>query len=229
MILLNRVETELESLKRRIAIRLEAEEWASGEFDFIPYELLPKMPNDQAEADARRLAKMAQSLGTRVMSVKKFLTLGNVNWGGNSGGIDERLEQQDLDQLSSDLLEQGLISGIMAGIVRRSPLDGRSSEPNIEPLYGHIEPIYDLNNPNRISALYQCWKDIDVRIKGWQVRIYDFDAMQILRWQSLDEPYMLGKSYVIESEGQSAPMPRYKILRKVMVQLHPLFHSNDSG
>lgn len=218
MINLNLVQHELHAVTQRAENRFEAEVWGTGQFDKHPFQLLPTIPAN-ALSEAKRIAKMAQSLGPRVVGLKKHLTLGDVGWGGdNPGQIDQQLEGQDLDALADELLEDGLYTGIPAGIVRRSQVgesdDGTpiAGEPVIEPLTGHVEPLFDAHNPARVAGLFQAWLPLDVREKGWRVRVYDFDDRTMREWRKLTAPWMLGAPPFLEVPN--APMPRYQVLRR---------------
>lgn len=217
MIDLNLVKAELRSVTSRAAKRYEAETWGTGQFDTPPFELLPSIPANALE-EAKKLARMAQSLGPRVVALKKNLALGDINWGGDNKALDERIREQDLEAFSDEVFEQALYSGILAGIVRRpkigetdegAPLAG---EPVLEPLIGHVEPLYDANHPTRVAGLFQAWRPMDVREKGWRVRIYDYDDQTMREWHKLEEPWMVGGPPV--HRVPNAPMPRFQILRR---------------
>lgn len=218
MIDLALVKAELNSVTTRASNRYEAEQWGTNQFDTQPFKLLPDIPA-QALTEAKRIASMASSLGPRIVGIKKYLTIGDLNWGGdNPGDIDEALQELDLLALADELLETGMYTGILAGIVRR-PIagetdDGRTlaGEPLIEPLNGHVEPLYDAENPSRVAGIFQAWQPLDVRETGWRVRIYDFDEGTMREWRKLPEPYMVGGNPF--NEVENAPMPRYQILRR---------------
>lgn len=217
MIDLELVKAELNSVTARAVRRHEAEVWGTGEFDTLPFELLPDVPKAALES-AKRIGGMAQSLGPRVVGIKKFLTLGDINWGGDSENLDERLSALDLPELADEALELGLYTGIMAGIVRR-PKAGETNEgaqlggePVVELLTGHVEPLFDAEAPSRVAGIYQAWLPVDVREKGWRVRVYDYDQGTMTEWRRLMQPYMLGdRPFEVVP---NAPMPRYQILRR---------------
>lgn len=218
MIDLNLIKNELSAVSDRASNRYEAEVWGTGQFDSYPFkELLPDLPDKALEA-AKRLAKMAQSLGPRVVGTKKYLTLGEINWGGDNSELDALIKAQDIDSLADEILEQSLYSGIMAGIVRRGALgedengDTVAGEPVIEPLYGHIEPLFDSDNPNQVAGIFQAWLPTDAREPGWRVRIYDFAQQTMREWHKLKEPWMVGGNPV--KTVPRAPMPRYQVLRR---------------
>lgn len=218
MIDLALVQAELASVTRRAEARYEAETWGTGQFDQQPFALLPTIPTGALD-EAKRIARMAASLGPRIVGLKKSLTLGDVNWGGdNPGDIDQRLETQDLNALADELLEVGLYTGIPAGIVRR-PQAGESDDgtpiagdPVIEPLTGHVEPLYDAEQPARVAGIFQAWRPLDARERGWRVRIYDYDLQTMTEWRRLEQPYMVGNNPFRRVEN--APLPRYQILRR---------------
>lgn len=218
MIDLALVKAELNSVTRRATKRYEAEEWGTGQFDSPPYNLLPTLPAAALEA-ARKLADQAQSMGPRIVGIKKFLTIGDINWGGDDKELDELLRGQDLEALADEMFEQALYSGMLVGIVRRGrrgegddgePLAG---EPVIEPLTGHVEPLYDAENPSRVAGIFQAWLPLDTREKGWRVRIYDFDERTMTEWHKLQQPYMVGGRPAFDPV-RNAPMPRFQILRR---------------
>lgn len=217
MIDLNLVKAELQSVTRRATRRYEAEVWGTGQFDAPPYDLLPDVP-EKALAAAKRIAGMTQSLGPRIVGIKKYLTLGDINWGGKDEDLDERLRALDLEELADQALEQGLYAGMLAGIVRK-PRIGETDEgeplagaPVIELLTGHTEPLFDAESPSRVAGIFQAWLPLDAREKGWRVRIYDFDQQTMTEWRKLTEPYQVGgRPFEVVL---NAPMPRYQILRR---------------
>lgn len=217
MIDLDLVKAELQSVTMRASRRYEAEVWGTGEFDTPPYELLPDIPA-KALAAAKRIAEQVQTLGPRIVGIKKYLTIGDVNWGGDSKDLDERLKAVDLAELADEALEQGLYSGIVAGIVRKSIAgetdEGQqlAGEPVIELLTGHVEPLYDAENPGRVAGIFQAWLPLDTREKGWRVRIYDYDTRTMTEWRKLTQPYEVGaKPFDVVP---NAPMPRFQVLRR---------------
>jgi len=212
------VRAELNAVTARADRRYEAETWGTNQFDAYPFTLLPTIP-DAALTEAKRIARMAMSLGPRIIGIKKFLTLGDLNWGGDNQQLDDLLGMQDLEDLADEVLEQSLYSGMMLGIVRRGSTgevseDGTpiAGEPVIEPIYGHVEPIYDAESPSRIAGVFQAWRPLDARERGWRVRIYDYDLRRMTEWRRLEQPYMVGNNpYAVV---ENAPMPRYQILRR---------------
>lgn len=215
------VKAELNQVTARAERRFEAEQWGTGEFDDPPFDLLPDLPA-KARAEARKHAAQVQSLGPRVVSLKKYLTLGRVNWGGNNKTFDELMRAQNLEAAADEMLEQALYSGWIVGITRRHPRKVRDDNgkeqieaglPHIEPLSGHTEPLYDAENPNRIAGVFQAWRPLDVREKGWRVRIYDLDQRTMSEWHKLEQPYEVGKNPTI-GPIPNAPMPRFEILRR---------------
>lgn len=218
MIDLQLVKAELSTVTKRAEQRYEAEVWGTGQFEHYPFSLLPDLPA-QARREARRIGRMTPSMGPRIVSIKKFIALGDINWGGKDERFDKLFRRQDPDKIADELLEQAMYSGMIVGIVRKHPRgkdengEERTGEPMIEPLHGHTEPLYDAEHPTRVGGIFQAWKPLDVREKGWRVRIFDFDRRTMDEWHKLSEPYMVG-GRTARPTVTNAPMPRFYILRR---------------
>jgi hypothetical protein len=203
------LKTQLKGLSIRAMKRAEAERSGSNQLEFLPEDILPKI-NDNLRDTIMRLAKMAQSIGPRIVQTIKFGTIGNVNWGGEATDVDPMLETLDLEQLADDLLEAGLYSGLFEGIVRRTDTD----ELVIEPLLGFTEPIRDKENPTQDIGFVHAWLDSSSDTPKWIVRVYDFETNALYEERGLSEPhkFKLENANVIEPTLEfpdGAPLPRF--------------------
>lgn len=198
----------------RAALRADAERWGSNQLEFLPEDILPKI-NENMRDTVLRLAKMAQSIGPRIVETIRFGTLGNVNWGGKSVEVDPLLEALDLDQLASDILESGLYSGLFEGIVRRSDVGALL----IEPLLGFTEPIRDRDNPTENIGYVHAWLDATSDSSKWVVRVYDFTIQTLYEQSGLPEPHKFDIHQAERIEPsleypEGAPMPRFTQIGK---------------
>jgi hypothetical protein len=209
---------QLETLSLRATEQAEAKRWASGDLDSVPEELLPKVP-ENAKAALNRLAKQVQSIGPRIVSTIKFGTIGEINWGGDNADFDAAMNSFDYEGLIDEILEQGLVSGMLAGIVRRDP---DTDEPRMEPLVGYAEPVIDPRNPTQASGFIHAWinQTAGAKQERWTVRIYDFGTRTMKEWRDLTAPERAinRESNVTIEPGaeypQGAPMPRFVMLER---------------
>lgn len=215
MIDLSTVKTQLSGLTTRASLKAKAEEWGTGDLHAIPEYLLPSIESDEARAALIRLAKQAQSIGPRIISIKRYGILGDLNWGGDNTQADAALRAMDLDATADEMLEQSLYSGVIAGINRRDPDLGVT---RIEPLIGHVEPIYSTASPTLVAGIIHAWLQADTtgNIK-WTIRVYDLIDRSLREWRDVTDPLTLTRttpSEVVERSGEypaGAPMPRFAI------------------
>jgi len=236
-----RLKTQLAGLATRYNARLEAEMWGSGDLQILPEDLLPSVP-DAARPALIRLAKQAQSIGLRIVNTKKAGTLGGVNWGGDNTSLDQALRAQDLDALAAELLEYAYYSGMIAGVVRRDPELGMA---RIEPLIGHVEPIYNRDSPTVVAGILHAWLDYTdgSTVARWYVRMYDVIDRRMLQWDAVQDSsrvYAQPPTSVVERSAEypgGAPVPRFAILgrgvdrmpRGVIPKVLPLIKSDWSS
>lgn len=241
------LKTQLSGLTSRAATRADAEMWGTGELIVTPEELIPDVP-DAARTAFTRLAKQAQSIASRVVKTKKYGVLGNITWGGDDTRLDQRLREQDLDALADEILEQSYYSGIMAGIARRDPITG---DMRLEPIIGHVEPIYSPDSPTLAVGLLHAWRDTPIQADGsldttgqkWFVRVYDTLNRRMLQWNALSDVTRVAKQppdLTVERSSEypsGAPVPRFQVTHRgygrqplgVIAQLLPLVKSDWSS
>src|SRR6056297_1102667 len=118
------LKAQLTGLPTRSRRRYSAEAWGTGEMG-VPDELLPDV-SEAVRATMRRLAGMSQSLGPRIVATKRFGTIGDVNWGGDSTTFDRLVRREDLETVAAEILDYSMYSGLMAGITRRDPDTGET-------------------------------------------------------------------------------------------------------
>lgn len=203
------IQDQLKGLSSRAARKGEAERWGTAQLEFLPEHLLPRI-NEKMRAKIERLAKMAQSVGARVVSTVKFGTLGSVNWGGDATDLDPELEALDLEQLADELLEEGLYSGLFDGVVRRS----ERGNLVIEPFMGYTEPLRAKDSPTEIIGYVHAWLETAQGSPKWAIRIYDFETSTLYEQRGLTEPHKfdLAKALMVEPTEEfpdGAPTPRY--------------------
>jgi len=213
------LKTQLSGLTSRAALKAKAEEWGTGDLRDIPDHLLPNIESDEARKALRRLAAQAQSIGPRIVSVKRFGVLGEVNWGGDNQAADQALRAMDLEAVADEMLEQALYSGMLAGINRRDPDLGVT---RIEPLIGHVEPVYSPASPTLVAGLIHAWvqpESVGAATK-WTVRLYDLMDRSMREWRDVTDPsrvHQLTPAEVVEPSAEypsGAPMPRFAIVSR---------------
>lgn len=207
------IKTQLAGLPQRAAHASKVEAWATNSGIGIPEDIIPRVPAG-ARAALERLAGMCESIGPRIVQTRAFGTIGGVNWGGDDTALDGALRDLDLEGLAEELLTQGMVTGIIAGITRR---DKASGELVIEPLVGYVEPVTDPSSRQSIVALLHAWVESSGAQETWSVRLYDLGERTMLEWRGLRTP-----SDAVKREPQitgpspeypaGAPMPRYALL-----------------
>lgn len=207
----------LAGLATRASHAAKVEEWATNTLSEIPAEILPRVPEGAMSA-LIRLAAQCESIGPRILQTRKFGTIGDINWGGDSDSVDESLAAVDLRDLASRLLDMGMKHGIMAGITRRD----ETGELVIEPLVGYVEPIPSKGTP---TGLVHAWVDETATRGGtqskWTVRVYDFAARTMTEWTGLDRPEQAATKTPVDVVGPNseypagAPTPRFIVLDSV--------------
>jgi hypothetical protein len=182
----------------------------------LPENLLPDV-SSEVRKTMRRLANMSQSLGPRIVATKRFGTIGDINWGGNNTQVDRMIRREDLETVAAEMLDYSLYSGIMAGIVRRDPDVG---EARIEPLIGHVEPVYSPHSPTLVVGMLHAWVETSTDTVRWAVRLYDLHERVMREWRMLTEITGVEKrepDVIIEPSSEfpmGAPVPRFAILSR---------------
>lgn len=213
------LKTQLSGLTSRAALKAKAEEWGTGDLRAIPDHLLPNIESSEARAALHRLAKQAQSIGPRIVSVKRFGILGEINWGGENKEADAALQAMDLEAIADEMLEQALYGGMLAGINRRDPDLGVT---RIEPLIGHVEPVYSAASPTLVAGLIHAWVQPESTGSNakWTVRLYDLLDRTMREWRDVTDPsrvHQLTPAEVVEPNAEfpaGAPMPRFAIVSR---------------
>lgn len=205
----------LAGLATRASHAAKVEEWATNTLSEIPAEILPRLPERAMNAIVR-LAGLCESIGPRIVETRKFGTIGDINWGGDDTRTDALVEAEDLEALAGEFFEQGMMHGIMAGIVRRD----ETGELVIEPLVGHVEVI----PPRTPEALVHAWLEETATVGGtqakWTVRIYDLATRTMREWRGLTKPEAAATKEPTDEVGPSpeypagAPIPRFVVLNR---------------
>ena len=217
MIDLATIKQQLSGITTRANRKSEAERWGTGDLQTIPTELLPSIESEEAQAALRRLAAQAQSLGPRIVNTKRFGIIGDINWGGDNAAADASLQNQDLETTVDIITEQALYSGIIAGINRRDPTQGTT---RIEPLIGHVEPIYSKDSPTFAVGLIHAWVTDASGVTKWTVRVYDLQDRTLREWVNVTDPARIWRtepSNTIEANAEypaGAPTPRFAVLNR---------------
>lgn len=217
----------LDGVEARIREHLEVTMWAKGQLlqhiaggqqhrtsGRIPAhltDLLPGTNTTQGAADLERLARMAKSIGPRILRLKKYGTLGSVNWGDGSPTFDKELDNATTeslrafprDRLARKALEQDLVRGMIAGIVIPDARGGAQAMP----LGGYYEPLVDEDNVEHIWGVYQAWQPPS-GLK-WRARIYNLETRELYEWADLDSPTEIGRT---PTAIPNAPMPVYEVV-----------------
>lgn len=215
MIDLATIKQQLSGITTRAARKAEAERWGTGDLQTTPTHLLPSIESDEAQAALRRLAQQAQSLGPRIVNTKRFGIIGDLNWGGDNDQADKALQAQDLETTVDIITEQALYSGIIAGINRRDPTQGIT---RIEPLIGHVEPVYSLDSPALAVGLIHAWVSDDRGVLKWTVRVYDLTDNSMREWVNITDPARIWRTPPTTTTEPSAeypagaPTPRFAVL-----------------
>lgn len=217
----------LNGVEHRIRQHLETTMWAKGQLmqhiasgqhhqtsGSIPQhltELLPATSTTQGAQDLERLAKMAKSIGPRILRLKGYGTLGSINWGDGSPTFDSTLDNTTtenltafpLERLARKALEQDLVRGMLAGIVIPDGQGGARAMP----LGGYYEPLVDEDDVEHVWGIYQAWQPPSG--KKWRVRVYDLERSILYDYYDLDGPTDLARRPV---ETPNAPMPVWEIV-----------------
>src|SRR5690606_27348249 len=132
-------------------------------------------------------AKQAQSIGPRIVSVKRFGILGEINWGGENKEADAALQAMDLEAIADEMLEQCLYGGMLAGINRRDPDLGVT---RIEPLIGHGEPVYSATTRTLVVGVITAWVQQESTGSNaeWTSRLYDLLDRTMREWRDVTDP-----------------------------------------
>lgn len=217
----------LVGVENRIREHLEVTMWAKGQLlqhiasgehhrgsGRMPQhltDLLPGTSTAQGAADLERLARMAKSIGPRILRLKHYGTLGSVNWGDGSPTFDRELDNATTeslkafprDRLARKALEQDLIRGMLAGIVIPDGAGGARAMP----LGGYVEPLVDDDDVEHVWGIYQAWQPPSG--SKWRVRVYNLETRELFEYSGLDSPTEIGN---VPQPILNAPMPVYDIV-----------------
>lgn len=191
MIDIEHIKNSLDGAVNRYDEFLETMRWFIGPLGDIPRELLPAPEGDAGQQALSRLAKMAVSSGNHIYQQVRDGIVGEVNWGGKSEGLDERLEELDLRNLAEKLVERGLISGFMAGVVNVD----EEGVPTISRLGGYVEPLTDPYDYDRVVGVVQIMRERSSTTTGtsrYTVRVYDLQARVVHVWKDVSDMSRLG-------------------------------------
>lgn len=210
------LKAQLHSLPTRSTRRYAAELWGTGEMG-LPDDLLPDV-NENVRATLRRLASMAQSLGPRIVQTKRFGVLGDITWGGDDTRVDQLLRDTDLEGVATEMFDDSRYSGMLTGVVRTDP---DLNIARIEPLVGHVEPVYSPHSPTLVMGLLHAWLETTgTSGTKWAVRLYDLHERTMREWRMLHDPTSIIKtepSTIVEPSSEypdGAPTPRFAILNR---------------
>lgn len=217
----------LDGVENRIRNHLETTMWAKGQLlqhiaggsmhktsGSIPQhltQLLPGTTTAQGAADLERLARMAKSIGPRILRLKQYGTLGSINWGDGSPTFDKELDNATTeslrafprDRLARKALQQDLVRGMLAGIV----IPDGSGRAQTMPLGGYYEPLVNEDNIEHVWGIYQAW--LPPTGRKWRARIYNLETRELLEWDNMDNPTDLGMT---PASIPNAPMPVFEIV-----------------
>jgi hypothetical protein len=176
----------------RIETAANTLDWAHGKQTLNPDHLIPPFPTDptaraEAARDWERYKRQTQSLGPRILKIKRMGAVGDVNWGGKDpSGIDDKLTRLNLRKLIRTAFDPLAANGITAAMAYQ---DEGTRENRIQVLGGFLEPIYAEDDPTSDPiGLYQVTQDPgDLRVR-YRVRVYDFQERSIREWRALENP-----------------------------------------
>lgn len=170
----------------KISLAAETLGWAEGEPVLVSTELVPGFKTDsEGEAAYKRYIKRIQSIGPRALSIKRSGAIGEVNWGGDQGELDKKLEDIDLKPLAQKALKNLFCMGAAAGWAYKSKL---SKKETLQLLGGFVLPIYyEGEEGGEVIGIYQCIKGDTARVT-YTIRIYDFETREIKEWRNRVDP-----------------------------------------
>lgn len=183
----------LQGVTTRVALAAEALDWADGLQTLDSTELVADLKDEVSKAAWNRLAKQVQGLGPRAVAHKRTAAIGSVSWGGDDpNGIDDRLEDLDLDRLAVTALKRLVAVGI-AGVLPHQP---ESGQPRLQNMGGHIEPLYSEDDVGGTPA---AWLQVLAEADGrkYRLRLYEPSDAEPARgtlteWRGANNPYELG-------------------------------------
>lgn len=187
----------------KIARAAEVLGWAEGEPTFIPEELVPKFrAGSEGEAAYYRFIKRVQSVGPRALRTKRSGAIGAINWGGESGSLDAKLESLDLSNLAQQSLKMLFCTGSSAAWAYKSKA---SNKETMQHLGGFTLPLYhEGEEGGEIIGIYQCIKGSTTELR-YTIRIYDFEDKTIKEWRNRVTPTEMFAAPQDTLENQ--PMP----------------------
>lgn len=217
----------LDAVEQRARLHLEVTMWAKGQLmqsiangrehqtmAGVPQhltELLPDTSTVQGAKDLARLARMAKSIGPRIVRLKAYGTLGSINWGDGNPAFDKTLDNATkeslaafpLERLARKALEQDLVRGMIAGIVIPDGNGGARAMP----LGGYVEPLVDDDDIEHVWGIFQAW--MPASGTKWRARVYNLETRELFEYYDLDRPGDIGR---VPEPITGAPMPVYEIV-----------------
>lgn len=207
-ILLPQLQAWLIDVQEAAQQQMELSEWCYGMLPptaFAP--LVPPMSERDAQDTMVRLSRQVQSLGPRILSIRRDGAIGTIDWSDDPGALEDVLGSTKLAELAEELFDQGLITGMMALLAAPD----EQNKPHLARVGGYLRLLHEPSNISDVVALYQCWQHPDARRQSWTVRIYDFRHKRIAEWRGLEAPYAIGTQP--SQLYENAPMPHLTIVQ----------------
>lgn len=170
-----------------------AQEWLLGKLEQIPAHLLPPTEGSEGENALRRLGAQVNSIGPRVLGVKRNGAIGDITWGGDDTRTDELLRDANLQEMAERLFERLFGYGIAAA----AAIDDAERGPTLARLGGYVETILDPFDIDVVLGLFQVQAErLERGITRYRVRVWDWsesdDGLAIVReWDDVRDPSVL--------------------------------------
>lgn len=244
----------LDNVEARARDHLEVTMWAKGQLlqhihsgdhhktgagGKIPNHLAELLPGTSTDAGAEallRFARMAKSIAPRILRLKRYGTIGSINWGDGDPTFDATLDGQThaaldafpLNKLGRKAVEQDLIAGMMVGIA----IPNGNGGARVQPLGGYVEPLAEDDDVDSVWGIFQAW--IPAGSTRWSARVYNLETRELFEYQNLDRPSAIG---IVPEPTANAPMPVFEIVdtdldglpRGEFAESLPLFKSEWSS
>lgn len=192
------------AVEREISLTEEVRQWADGSYRPASGELLPAPASREGYAAWRRAVQRVAGLGPRIVSSYLTAAVHDVNWGGSSARLDERLTGLDLHGLARQIAEDLLVAGVAAGYVYEHPQHGL----RLGLLGGYLMPYLDPWDRAIVTGLYQASRVRPVQSPPrWWVRVWDVEEGKVREWRDLNSPIELARPPAQTLSGLS---PRWR-------------------
>lgn len=200
----------LKDVNTRVALAAEALTWADGNMMLNPLEIIPNYePNSEGERAWNRLVRQVQSIGVRALKIRRSGAIGPINWGGKNDDVDEHLINLDISRLARKAFKNLFVMGATA--VWAYKPEG-SDSAKLQVLGGYLEPIYPEDDlGGEVIGIYQILgggSNPEGRY-SYTIRVYDFQANEILEWSDLSNPWAVGTNP--DNQYISETMPHLSI------------------